>query len=232
MATDEESFERLAAGQEDREPNVEASGRSHGMGKNLSTYFHDWLIDPARQPGEMGVVKGYDGYYAIFFVGRDDNSYTMKQVRHILVKAGATEDGEYTDEAKEIAKEMAVEYLAEWKAGEATEESFEELAKEVSEDTSASENGGLYDQVVRHALVEGIENFAFDESREPGDTDVVYGESSSYAGYHVVYFVGEGERYDRYIAESEQRTTDSTNWENENIAGYEAVTGYSYRFVK
>ena len=48
----------------------------------------------------------------------------------------------------------------------------------------------------------------------------------------MVYFVGEGERYDRYIAESELRTADAQAWEDENVAGYEAVTGFSYRFVK
>ncbi len=232
MVTDEESFERLAAGQEGREPAPEESGRSHAMGKNLSTYYKDWLLDEARKPGDMEVLEGYSGYYVVYFAGRDDNSYAMQQVRHILVKAAATDDGVYTDEAKLIALETAEDYLDEWKNGEATEDSFAELAKKFSEDAGSAENGGLLDKVVRHAYVREFEDFAFDESRKPGDTGIVYGESGSYAGYHVMYYVGEGERYDRYIAGSELRAEASEEWETTEVEKYVANTGYSLRFVK
>ena len=232
MATDEESFERLAAGQENREPDVEPSGRSHAMGSNLSTYYKEWLLDDARKSGDMEVIEGNNGYYVLYFIGRDDNSYAMRQVRHILVKAVADENGNYPDEAKEVAQEQALEYLSEWKNGEATEESFAEMARQHSEDTGSAENGGLYDRVVRYAYVQEFEDFAFDESRKSGDTGVVYGESSSYAGYHVMYYVGEGERYDRYIAGSELRSEAMENWETEHVADYHATTGFSFRFVK
>ena len=92
--------------------------------------------------------------------------------------------------------------MSEWKNGEATEESFAELARQHSEDTGSAENGGLYDRVVRNTYVQEFEDFAFDESRKSGDTGIVYGESSSYAGYHLVYFVGEGELYSNVIARS------------------------------
>ncbi len=232
MATDEESFERLAAGQEGREPNPEPSGRTHGMGSNLSTYYKEWLLDEARQPGDMEVLEGYNGYYVVYFIGRDDNSYAMRQVRQILVKAAADDSGNYPDEAKEVALETATEYLSEWKNGEATEESFAELARQHSEDTGSAENGGLYDRVVRNTYVKEFEDFAFDESRKSGDTGIVYGESSSYAGYHVMYYVGEGQRYDRFIAESELRNEAMEDWETVNVGNYHATTGFSFRFVK
>ena len=43
-----------------------------------------------------------------------------------------------------------------------------------------------------------------DESRN-GDTGIVYGESGSYAGYHVMYYVGEGEVYSLHLAEDALR---------------------------
>ena len=122
--------------------------------------------------------------------------------------------------------------MSEWKNGEATEESFAELARQHSEDTGSAENGGLYDRVVRNTYVQEFEDFAFDESRKSGDTGIVYGESSSYAGYHVMYYVGEGQRYDRFIAESELRNEAMEDWETVNVGNYHATTGFSFRFVK
>ena len=232
MASDEESFERLAAGHEDRAADVEESGRTVAMGKNVNSSIREWLLDSARKPGDMAVLEGIDCYYAVMFLERDDNSYPMQQVRHLLVKAEADENGAYTDEAKEAAKAKAEEYLAEWKAGEATEESFAELAKAHSEDTGSAANGGLFEQVVRHAYVPEFEAFAFDPARKAGDTGIVYGESASYAGYHVMYYVGSGERYDRYIAGSELRSADMESWQSSNLESYTATTNYSFRFVK
>ncbi len=233
IVSDEESFEMVASGQEGREANRDLIGsRTHAMGKNLSTFYKEWLLDESRRFGDIEILEATSGYYVVFFISRDDNSYTMKQVRHILVKAEADENGEYTDEAKAAALAQAEAYLDEWKAGEATEDSFAEMATEHSEDTGSNTKGGLYDQVVRNAYVPEFEAFAFDESRQPGDTGIVYGESDSYAGYHVMYFVGEGERYDHYIASSELRSGDATAWEEENVAGYEAATNFSFRFVK
>lgn len=114
-------------------------------------------------------------------------------VRHILVKAEAAEDGTYSDEAKETAKARAEEILAEWQAGDATEESFAALAEQYSEDGGSNTNGGLYDSVSKGQMVQEFDAFCFDENRLPGDTGIVYGDNGGYAGYHVMYFVGEGD---------------------------------------
>jgi hypothetical protein len=39
-------------------------------------------------------------------------------------------------------------------------------------------------------MVTNFNDWCFDSSRQPGDTGIVYGESTSYKGYHVMYFVG------------------------------------------
>ncbi len=118
--------------------------------------------------------------------------YPTIAVRHILVKAEADDEGKYTDEAKEAARARAEEILAEWQGGEATEESFAALAEQYSEDGGSNTNGGLYDSVSQGQMVKEFDEFCFDAGRAPGDTGIVYGESGSYAGYHVMYFVGEG----------------------------------------
>lgn len=74
-----------------------------------------------------------------------------------------------------------------------TEEYFAELANTYSEDDGSNTSGGLYDSVMQGQMVEEFDAWCFDESRNSGDTGIVYGESSSYAGYHVMYFVGEGD---------------------------------------
>ena len=128
--------------------------------------------------------------------------YPSVAVRHILVKAVAEEDGTYTDEAKEEAKTKAEEILKEWEDGDATEESFAALAEQYSEDEGSNTNGGLYDDVMEGQMVTEFNDFCFDEARKSGDTAIVYGESGSYAGYHVMYFVGEGDPADNETGRS------------------------------
>ena len=139
-------------------------------------------------------AKAYQNIYSGLTVTDEEvrAQYPTIAVRHILVKAQPEEDGTYTDEAKEAAKTRAEEILAEWQGGEASEESFATLAEQYSEDGGSNTNGGLYDSVSQGQMVKEFDAFCFDEGRTPGDTGIVYGESGSYAGYHVMYFVGEG----------------------------------------
>ena len=157
--------------------------------------------------------------------------YPSVAVRHILVKAEAAEDGTYTDEAKEAAKTRAEEILKEWEDGDKTEESFAALAEQYSEDTGSNTNGGLYENVLQGQMVEEFDAFCFDESRKSGDTGVVYGESTSYAGYHVMYFVGEGdpetnETGRNYIASEKMNT-----WLTELTEGMEATRKFFFRLA-
>ena len=140
-------------------------------------------------------TKAYNEIYNGITVTDDEvrAEHPTIAVRHILVKAAPEEDGSYTDDAKAEAKARAEEILAEWLAGEATEESFAALAEQYSEDPGSNTNGGLYDSVEQGQMVQEFDAFCFDEGRKPGDNGIVYGESGSYAGYHVMYFVGEGD---------------------------------------
>ena len=80
-------------------------------------------------------------------------------------------------------------------------------------------------------MVEEFDAFCFDESRKSGDTGVVYGESTSYAGYHVMYFVGEGdpetnETGRNYIASEKMNT-----WLTELTEGMEATRKFFFRLA-
>ena len=124
-------------------------------------------------------------------------------VRHILI-APEKEEGETeaSDEAWDDAKEEAEDILKEWKSGEATEESFGELAKEHSADNADA--GGLYENVYPGQMVEAFNDWCFDASRKPGDTDIV----KTDFGYHIIYYVSAtDEYYWKTMAENELHYT-------------------------
>lgn len=204
--------------------------RSSALGSSLSESYSAWLKDAAREEGDVTVVDTETGSTVVVFLSRNDNHYATANIRHILVMAEASEDGTYSDEAKAAAKERAEEILAEFKAGDQTEESFAALAEQYSEDSSSNTNGGLYENVPQGQMVEEFDNFLF-EGHKSGDTGIVYGESSSYAGYHVMYFVGEGEQYSDVIAETALKTDDLNTWLEDLVSGYEAVKGSGYRWI-
>ena len=208
----------------------EASLRSRTAGSSLGAY-KEWLMG-SRKAGDVTVIEDSDSesYTVVAFISRDDNHYATAQVRHILIKAEADADGNYTDEAKAAAKARAEEILAEYLSGDKTEESFATLAEEYSEDTGSNTNGGLYDTVAKGQMVEEFDAFCF-EGHKKGDTAVVYGESSSYAGYHVMYYVGEGELYSNVIAESTLVNQAMDDWLTALAEGYEPSTGFWIRLV-
>ena len=209
------------------------TSRSGYSGSGLSSAYADWM-KADRKAGDVEVFADAEedpaGYTVVMFLDREDNHYPTVNVRHILVKAEADEDGNYSDEAKAAAQKRAEEILAEYEAGPKTEESFAALAEEYSEDTGSNTNGGLYENVYRGQMVKEFEDFCFAEHK-PGDTGIVYGESGSYAGYHVMYYVGEGQLYSSYLAETELRSEAMTNWSAELNEACPVTEGFGFRFV-
>ena len=204
--------------------------RTGVSGSSLSTLYKDWLLDAGRKAGDATVVDDEDGTLVVVFLSRNDNHYATANVRHILIKAEAAEDGSYSDEAKAAAKARAEEILAEFNAGDKSEESFATLATLYSEDTGSNTNGGLYENVPQGQMVEEFDKFLF-EGHKSGDTGIVYGESSGYAGYHVMYYVGEGQQYSDLIAESTLRSNDMQAWLEEAVGGYTPVEASALRRV-
>ena len=190
-----------------------------------------WMMDASRKAGDITVETNGDHVYVVLFLSRNDNHYKPVSVRHILIKAEADENGVYTDEAKAAAKARAEEILAEFNSGDKSEDSFAALAERYSEDSGSNTNGGLYENIARGQMVEEFDAFCF-AGHKHGDTGVVYGESSSYAGYHVMYFVGEGEQlYSSILAENDLRSSALTEKLDELTSAYSVSEGFGMKFV-
>ena len=197
----EDVSERLSAAVEGAMDELVPLSPDRTVGSSLNAAYADWLKDASRKAGDVTVAENGDssGYFVVAFVARDDNHYKTVSVRHILIEAEAGEDGTWSDEALAAAKTRAEEILAEWQSGDRTEESFAALAEQYSSDGGSNTKGGLYENIARGQMVEEFDAFCFG-GHKPGDTAVVYGSNGSYAGYHVIYFVGEGELYSDVLA--------------------------------
>ena len=177
--------------------------------------------------------KAYTAYVDSLEITDEEvaEAYPSVAVRHILIKAEADENGEYTDEALAAAKEKAEEILAQWQEGDATEESFAALAEEYSEDEGSNTNGGLYENILERNTVEEFNAFCFEEDHDSGDTAIVYGDNGSYAGYHVMYFVGEGDPATNETGRSYIESEKATAWLEELIEGIEVKESFFMRLV-
>ncbi len=207
----------------------ECTHSERALGSSISAY-KDWALTASEGDATVAENSSGDGFYVAAFISHDDNNYKLAKVRHILIKAEADEDGNYTDEAKAAAKEEAERILDEWKSGEATEESFAALAEQYSEDTGSNTNGGLYDTVQKGQMVDEFDAFCFG-GHKSGDTAIVYGESGSYAGYHVMYYVGEGELCNEYLAENDLVNEAMDTWMEDLTGNYTSEKTFWARYV-
>ena len=228
------------------EINAEVENAASTASKNTSydyvnSVIQSWVTDSKREEGDMKVIAStttdedgketINGYYAVYFVERNDNEVLMQNVRHILAKfeGGTTDESgntTYSDEEKAAAKETAEQILADWQAGEATEESFAALANEKSDDGDGT-TGGLYENVYPGQMVTNFNDWLFDESRASGDTGIVETEY----GYHVMYYVGASEQtYRNYMIENTLRSEDVEAWYTA-IVEAQTLTDGSFEYV-
>lgn len=203
---------------------------STSQGGQLSTNYADWLKDSSRNEGDSTVIESDSGYYAIYFISRENNDYNTVNFRHILCYALPDETGEYTEESKSTAESEAEKIFEEWQNGDATEESFADLANKNSDDTGSNTKGGLYENVSKGSMVPAVNDFIFGEGRKTGDTSIVFNDGS-YTGYHILYFSGDGKNYRKVIAENDLRAEDYNNWKTAALENYEAKEGFGAKFV-
>ena len=228
MAGPDEAAFRAAAlavtGSEPTETTVSRSG--------FRSQYADNASDDQIREGAVFTHDSGSGWYALYVLGIEDNSYHTVSVRHILIKAqDADGDGSYSDDEKAEALAAVTALRDSWLAGDATEDSFADLARENSEDSGSAENGGLYENIYKGQMVEQFDAFCFGGHKK-GDIDIVYGESSSYAGYHLVYFVGEdAEPYSRTLADNDLRTEAYNNAVDALVEGLSAERTFMWRYV-
>lgn len=160
---------------DDAEQTVAKDGEAHENEKKSSVSYliSDWLFDDARKAGDTTVITNDNShcYYAVAFEKRYLDETPSADVRVII----PTED------------KTGEEILEEWKSGAATEDSFAELCKKYTQDTSAVENGGLFEQVTKTGMTEELSNWIFDNSRQAGDTVAITVSDTTY----VLYYIGQ-----------------------------------------
>lgn len=160
---------------DDAEQTVAKDGEAHENEKKsfVNYMISDWLFDDARKAGDTTVITNDNShcYYVVAFEKRYLDETPSADVRVII----PTED------------KTGEEILEEWKNGAATEDSFAELCKKYTQDTSAVENGGLFEQVTKTGMTEELSNWIFDSSRQAGDTVAITVSDTTY----VLYYIGQ-----------------------------------------
>ena len=213
---------------------------------NISSIYADWITDASRKAGDMTYVANttvstdengneteqISGYYVLMFNSKNDNTFALANVRHILVDfEGGSYDSTtgvttYSDEEKATAKAAAEEIYNEWKNGAATEESFAALANEKSDDGDGT-TGGLVADVYPGRTVPNFENWCFGD-RKIGDTDIV---ESEY-GYHIMFYCGDSETtYRDYLISNELASADYSDWHAALVEAV-SVTEENTKFVR
>ncbi len=203
----------------------------------INSTIAQWLSDSSRKEGDITYLANsttdadgketINGYYVVRFDSVNDNTFPLKNVRHILVSfEGGTSDDSgnitYSEEEKAAAKATAEELLNQWKSGEATEDSFAALATEKSSDTGSTANGGLYEDIYPNQMVASFNDWCFAEGRKAGDTGIV----ETQYGYHVMYFVGDSDvTYRDYQIRNELTENAVSEWYADLIANTSVTAG-------
>ena len=169
---------------------------SEGVSKSsASTVEEEVYFDKNASLYETVIYSEDDLSYTVYMLVRPMYAidYETKDVRHILITSSSYgSDTEAKEKAEEILKELNENK---------TIDNFVSLVEEYSEDTASVADGGLYKDIELGEMVEPFEEWCYDESRTAGDTDIV---KTDY-GYHVMYFVGNGQLYYRKTVEAEMK---------------------------
>lgn len=198
---------------------------------SFRTQFRDTIGEDEITAGQLFTHESASGVYAVYVKGIETNDYNTVSVRHILIKAEDSDgDGVYSETEKELAHDAILAVEEQWKADGGTEEAFASLAEERSDDAGSTGNGGLYENVHRGQMVTEFDAFCF-EPHEKGDTGIVWGESSAYGGYHLIYFVGEGDLYRDVLADDALRSEAYNNATADLLDGYSAEDAFMWRYV-
>lgn len=153
------------------------------------------------------LVESDKGCYVVTFHNRYLDDTPTRDVRHILIRAEATQeekDGSTvvvapTDEAWAAAEEKANTVQAEWEAGGKTREDFIALVEKYTDDTSSIPNGGLYERAYEGYFVEEFGDWVFNGGHQAGDVGLVKHDpgrentANQYWGYHLIYMEEENE---------------------------------------
>lgn len=147
-----------------------------------TTELYKWIFSGETATGGTYVSES-DGEYTVYIASSDvymDTEIT-RSMYHILF----SEDIYDSDENSKLTAENIYKT---WQEGDKSVTSFMELASKYTTDYVSVPVGGYYPNLAKGDLVDELNDWLFDEERKAGDTDII----KSDAGYHIVYYSGEG----------------------------------------
>lgn len=203
-------------------------------GSSVNSAYRDWAYAAERKAGDITMAE-FDAsssylYYVAKFEKRQLDQSKSADVRHVLV---AAEGEEPTQEQYDAAEAKAKELLDGWKAGEATEETFSAMATANSADTGSAANGGLIANVnSTSTYVPDFQNWCMDPARKPGDTALVKNTGSSIKGWHIMYYVKDGQPVWKQTALNALMSKDYSTWQEEMRKGYASELGLGAKFLQ
>lgn len=95
----EDAFAELADLYSDDTSSTIAGGGEGGLIENMKPGqyvqpFEDWAFDPARKPGDVGIVETEYGYHVMYFVSAEDEPIWKTDIRNALASEKVTEETE------------------------------------------------------------------------------------------------------------------------------------------
>jgi len=223
----EEDFIEVAGSYDEMFSSPEATLRRF-QGARLDADISEWLLEDSRTHGDKTVIDSDRGSSVIFFLSRDDNNYRTVTMRQLLllrpdINPDDFPEGIYDPDyvfALEWAEEefhaLAQEVYARFNSAGRTEQALLELIEEYSDDTT---EGGYYSDIAQLSfqgvdfqamrVVPELENWLFDDSRAAGDSELIY---TADFGYHLTYFMGEGDVFFEMIALDRLRSAAHSEW--------------------
>ena len=196
--------------------------------------FGDWLLAGNRAAGDTTVFEEAGSVSVVYFVTREDNRYYTTNVRHILL--GFERDPQFgqpippTPEERVELEAEAERILAEWRSRGATEEDFIQLVREYSDDYRQEADPGFFGEIHRQSgFVPEFRAWAVDESRRPGDVEIV----ETMFGLHIMYFIDRNtEMYHRYALAQQEMTSEAfQEWLDEALAAQTWSSTFFSRLV-
>ena len=240
MIETEDDFLEAAKGYDEEQFGEPDSTRRVYPGSWLGTTYGPWLMEPERVYGDLYTTDISTGAYVVLFIERDPNEYKMTSMRQILILRdeidaddffGGEEDPDYliAVEAADAAARAQADALWDlFVSGGKTEDLLLELMPDYSDDPT---EGGFYEQISKDAsqikLVEELEDWLFDPVRKFGDAEMIRTEMY---GYHLMFFMGHGDRYCDFVADTQMRDRDHTAW-IEALEPVDAVRRWAFVLV-
>lgn len=202
--------------QYEEDGNTDYSLRTGISASSVPEAAADWMLSSERTEGDVTVIDNSDAnnYTIYYFVSSALKDYKVVNLREIYI--ADTEDN---------AESIAAEIMEKWESSSKTEDDFIALVSEYNPDSLTE---GLYENVTADYMPEAIDSWIFEDGRAPGDVSSIHDDTEGSEGYHIVYYVSQGEEYWKYAIRNslisqkynEQYTSMAGNYEttqNDNV---------------